>query len=190
MNDRSAPSSTTEPSPPSVEAAARELIPLLYEDVRRIARRERLRFRPGETLQTTALVNEAYLKLMHTPTWNDAQHFLRAAALAMRQIITDMARSRLRQKRGSGEAPLPLEAAEEVPGGDWPGSGEDRIVELDEALSRLAQLDPRMAELVQCRYFAGYTEVQTAQALGMSERSLRREWVKAKAWLYRELQPD
>lgn len=171
-----------------LEAAAQQLMPLLYQDVRRIARRERLRFRPGETLQTTALVNEAYLKLVGTPAWSNRAHFLRAAALAMRQIITDMARSKLRHKRGSGQEDVPLDEAEEVPDDQWPGGGEDRIVELDEAITRLAQVDPQLAELVQCRFFAGYTEIQAAQALGMSERSLRREWVKAKAWLYRELE--
>lgn len=173
-----------------LDAAARELMPLLYDDVRRIARRERLRFRPGETLQTTALVHETYLKLVSTPAWSDPVHFLRAAALAMRQIITDMARAKLRHKRGSGQENVPLDQASEVADDTWPGEGEEQIVELDEAIARLARLDPHLAELVQCRFFAGYTEIQTAQALGISERTLRRDWVKAKAWLYRELKSD
>lgn len=173
--------------PEALRAAAAQLIPLLYDDLRRVARRERLRSRPGETLQTTALVNEAYLKLARAKEWNDRDHFLRAAALAMRQIIVDRARAQLRQKRGGGLGAISLDDAPEVADETWPMESEDEIVELDEALDRLAQLNPRLAELVQCRFFAGYTEEQAAQALGLSERTLRRDWIKAKAWLYREL---
>lgn len=178
---------TSQQPPHGVGEAARQLIPLLYEDVRRMARMQRARFVPGETLRTTALVNETYLKLLHTPAWNDHQHFLRSAALAMRHIITDLARSKLAHKRDGGEL-LPLDdealqVAEEV----WPGGGEDRIVDLDEAVSRLAALNPRLADIVECRFFAGYTDAETAEALGVSERTLRRDWAKARAWLYREL---
>ena len=180
----------TDPQDPgTVGEAARQLIPLLYEDVRRIARQQRARFVPGETLRTTALVNETYLKLMSTPAWKDQQHFLRSAALAMRHIITDLARSKLRQKRDGGLV-LPLDDALNVTDDVWPGGGEDLIVELDEAVSRLAALNPRLAEIVECRFFAGYSEVETAQALGISERTLRRDWAKARAWLYREIDPE
>jgi RNA polymerase sigma factor (TIGR02999 family) len=181
---------TSSHAPEAVGEAARQLIPLLYDDVRRIARQQRARFVPGETLRTTALVNETYLNLVSTPAWKDQQHFLRAAALAMRHIITDLARSKLRQKRDGGVV-LPLDEALAVASDDvWPGGGEDRILELDEAVSRLAALNPRLAEIVECRFFAGYSEVETAQALGISERTLRRDWAKARAWLYRELDPE
>ncbi len=167
------------------DAAA--LVPLLYNDLKRIARRVRLSTRPGETLQTTVLVNEAYLKLARTETWNDEAHFLRAAALAMRQIIVDRARAQLTGKRGDGVHALSLDEDTDSVDERWEMESEDEILALDEALGKLARLDPRLAEIVQCRYFAGYTPAQSAQALGVSERTLNRDWLKAKAWLFREL---
>lgn len=167
------------------DAAA--LVPLLYNDLKRIARRVRISTRPGETLQTTVLVNEAYLKLARTDAWNDEAHFLRAAAQAMRQIIVDRARAQLTGKRGEGVQALSLDEETDSLDERWEMDSEDEVLALDEALGKLARLDQRLAEIVQCRYFAGYTPAQSAQALGISERTLNRDWLKAKAWLFREL---
>lgn len=169
--------------------ATPDLIPALYDDVKRIARRQRQRFSPGNTLCTSALVNEAYLKLVGTPLWNDQQHFLRASALAMRQIITDLARSKGRGKRAARVLSLDDEALQ-VADSLWADGAEERVLAVAEAVERLAQQSPRLAEVVNCRFFAGYTEDETANALGISERTLRREWAKARAWLYRELEED
>jgi RNA polymerase sigma factor (TIGR02999 family) len=180
----------TEPSLPSLEQtdapeedrrAAAELLPLLYADVRRLARHERLRVSAGSTLQTTALVHEAYLKLYRTTKFNDRAHFLRAAALAMRHVLVNHARERLAAKRGGGAPVQSLDAAEDV-------SIEDRsLVDIHEALGKLAELDPRLARVVECRFFGGYSEEDTAVALGVTDRTVRRDWIKARAWLRREL---
>ena len=162
-----------------------ELIGLLYVDLKRMARRERGRAGRPATLQTTALIHEAYLKVHDNPAWGDREHFLRAVATAMRQVLVDSARARLRLKRGSGVAALPLEAAEAVQ--RMPERG---VVELNDALELLGALDPRLVQVVECRFFAGFTDEQTAQALRLSDRTVRRDWEKARAWLYRELQPD
>jgi RNA polymerase sigma factor (TIGR02999 family) len=173
-------------APADVRLAARELLPLFYEEVRRMARRERRKLGAvtgvDETLQTTALIHEAYLRMRGTGGFNDHAHFLRAAALAMRHVLIDHARERLADKRGGGARPLPLEAAEEV--GDAP---DEQLIEVDAALGRLAQLNPRLAQVVECRFFAGYDETQTAEALGITDRTVRRDWVKARAWLRVEL---
>lgn len=166
-----------------VRAAAAQLVPLFYADLKRLARRLRSGPPSSETLQTTALIHEAFLKLQATPFWNDRQHFLRAAALAMRQVLVDDARSRMAVRRNHGEHPLPLEAAAEV-AIDAP---DERLLAIDEALQRLARLNPRLARTVECRYFAGYTETETAEALGVAVATVQRDWTKARTWLYREL---
>lgn len=167
-----------------LKAAAAQLAPLFYADLKRLARRLRNGVgRGSETLQTTALIHEAYLKLHSTPAWNDRQHFLRAAALAMRQVLVDDARSRLTERRNQGETALPLEAAEEVAA----EAPDDQVLAIDEALQRLAQFSPRLARTVECRYFAGYTEAEAAEALGVGLATVQRDWVKARSWLYREL---
>ena len=161
---------------------ATELLPLLYDDVRRLATRERRRVRAGATLQTTALVHEAYLKLLHVARFNDRQHFLRAAALAMRHILIIHARERLAAKRGGGANHVELDESADV------ATAEDHaLVEINEALLRLAALSPRLAQIVECRFFAGFTDEETAEALGLTDRTVRRDWVKARAWLRREL---
>jgi RNA polymerase sigma factor (TIGR02999 family) len=168
--------------PSDVRALADQLIPLFYDDLRRLAQRERRRVSAGETLQTTALVNEAYLKLRGSRGWNTDTHFLRAAALAMRHALVNHAVARLTDKRGGGAVPLPLDAALEVPADD------DRaMLALDEALGRLAREALRLAQVVECRYFAGYDDAETALALGISERTVTRDWTLARAWLNREL---
>jgi RNA polymerase sigma factor (TIGR02999 family) len=161
-----------------VKRAAEELFPVLYDDVSRLAHRERSRVRAGETLRTTALINEAYLKLLRSPEFNDRAHFLRAAALAMRHILVNHARDRVAAKRGGGAQVEPLDEAL-----DAAAQEEDSVIEVHEAVDRLALLDERLAQVVECRFFAGYTEQDTATALGMTERTIRRDWAKARAWL-------
>lgn len=163
-------------------ALADELLPLYYDELRRIGRRERRRMHAGATLQTTALVNEAYLKLRSLRGWTDDRHFLGAAALAMRHALVNHAKAGVAAKRGGGAAHLSLTQAGEL-GLDT----DEGLVALNEAVEQLAQVAPRAADVVVCRYFAGYSEPETAEALGISERTVRREWTLAKAWLYREL---
>ncbi|MEZ5419159.1 MAG: ECF-type sigma factor [Vicinamibacterales bacterium] len=163
--------------------AVNRLVPLLYDDLRRIARIQ-LRRRAGQdSLDTGGLVHEAYLRLVDQSRaqWHDRGHFLAVAAIAMRQIAVDHVRRRLRVKRGGAESPVPLESHH---GGrdDW-----ERILTVDLALQKLEALDPRLARVVECRYFAGLSEEESAQAMGVSLRTAQREWFKARAWLRAEL---
>jgi RNA polymerase sigma factor (TIGR02999 family) len=169
-------------APPEVKHTAEQLLPLFYEDVRRMARRERRRVGAGETLQTTALIHEAYLKLHKSGDFNDQAHFLRSAALAMRHSLINYARDRLAAKRGSGAVMVSLDEATEVG-----TAGDEDLLEVNEALGRLSVLSPRLAQVVECRFFAGYGDKETAQALGLTDRTVRRDWIKARAWLRREL---
>ena len=169
-------------APAETQRMAAALLPLMYEDLRRIARRERMRVRAGGTLQTTALIHEAYLKLQNLDAFNNREHFLRASALAMRHVLVNHARDRMTRKRGGGIANVSLDDAPEV------GSAPDEIVvEINDALANLALLSPRLAQVVECRFFAGYDDAETALALGLTDRTVRRDWVKARAWLRREL---
>ena len=161
---------------------AAKLAPLLLENMRVYARRERRRLRAGETLRTTALVHEAYLRLLGSAEWASELHFLRAAALAMRQVLVDHARRTLTAKHGGGHI---VSLDDQLFDPYW--QSDERMVELDEALSRLDALNPRLTDIVECRFFAGYSEEETARVLGISDRTVRRDWIKAKAWLYREL---
>lgn len=164
---------------------AAQLVPLFYADLRRLARRVRYESQASETLQTTALIHEVYLKLRKISAWNDRQHFMRASAMAMRQVLVDDVRARLAQRRGAGAAHLSLDdaEAEQVAAADV----DDRVIVIDEALRRLATLSPRLSQTVECRYFAGYNEAETAEALGVSLATVQRDWAKARAWLHREL---
>jgi len=168
--------------PLEVRGLADQLIPLFYDDLKRLAHRERARVGAGATLQTTALVNEAYLKLRGARSWNTDVHFLRAAALAMRHALVNHAMARLANKRGDGAIPLPITAALDVAVED-----DAKVLALNEALGRLAHNSLRLAQVVECRYFAGYDEAETARALDISERTVRRDWTLARAWLHREL---
>lgn len=170
-----------ESSLPSQQPA--ELIPALYADLHRLAHRERMRVGSSSTLQTTALINEAYLKL-RAHGWTDSQHFMRVAASTMRQVLIDAARARLSEKRGNGIAPLPLEEAYAVSAGT---ASDDVVVSVGDAVKTLASLSPRLAQIVECRFFAGYSDEQTAQALGVGLRTIERDWAKARTWLYQEL---
>jgi RNA polymerase sigma factor (TIGR02999 family) len=168
----------------TAHTAVDSLVELLYTDLKRIARSERKRVSFPATLQTTALIHEAYLKLRNSTGWNDHQHLMRAAAQAMRQVLIDAARARLRIKRGSGADVVPIEDIELADVSD------ESLVRLNDALERLGQLDERLAQVVECRFFAGYGEEETAQLLNVTSRTVRRDWVKAKAWLYNELNPE
>jgi RNA polymerase sigma factor (TIGR02999 family) len=168
--------------PPAVRSLADELLPIFYADLKRLARRERTRVGAGGTLRTTALVHEAYLKLRGTRSWNDEAHFLRAAALAMRHALVNHAEARNAAKRGGGIPHLPLDEALDVG-----AASDETLLALDEALQRLARQSVRLAQVVECRFFAGFDERETARALGLSERTVRRDWTLARAWLYREL---
>jgi RNA polymerase sigma factor (TIGR02999 family) len=159
------------------------LFPLVYGELRVIARRK-LGGRTGETLGTTALVHEAYLKLVDQSRvgWRDRAHFFAVAAMAMRQILVDHARHHAARKRGGGWRRVSLQD-------DVVSVGEqaDALLELDRALERLAGLNTRLARVVECRFFGGLTEQETAEALGVTERTVRRDWVKARGLLYHEL---
>jgi RNA polymerase sigma factor (TIGR02999 family) len=159
------------------------LLPLVYDELRRIAHRELRRERDDHTLSTTEVVHEAYLKLLDQDRLPPGEQvrFLAIAATAVRRALIEHARRRNALKRGGGHRPLTLD--EEIAAHD----GADRLLSLDEALTRLAGLDERLARVVECRYFGGLTEEETAAALGVTARTVRRDWVKAKAWLYREL---
>lgn len=165
-------------------AALGRLVPLVYDDLRRIARGQLRRRRPGDTLATTGLVHEAYVRLVDQSraSWRDRGHFFAVSAIAMRQIVVDHARRRMRVKRGGDRVTVPLAEVQE------PAAREAaQILEIDQALERLAKIDARLAQVVECRYFAGLTEEETAAALGVSVRTAQREWFKARAWLRQEL---
>ena len=163
-----------------------ELLPKVYDELRRRASAYLRRERPGHTLQTTALVHEAYLKLVDQRVasgWKDRGHFFAIAAQAMRRILVDHARNRHREKRGGAEENLPLEEALLVVADE----ADVDLVALDEALKRLAEIDPHQQKLVELRYFAGLSLDDAAAALGVSRATAAREWQMAKAWLHREL---
>lgn len=165
-------------------AALDRLLPLVYEELRRIAHRQLSRERPGHTLSTTALVHEAYLRLVdqNRAEWADRAQFFAIAARLMRRVLVDAARFRLAGKREGIRKRVTLDAQEL--------SLEDRadlLVAVDEALERLAAVDERAGRVVECRFFGGYTENETAEALGITDRTVRRDWVRAKAWLYEAL---
>jgi RNA polymerase sigma factor (TIGR02999 family) len=167
-------------------AGTDKLYAALYEQLRQEARKQRRRV--GGGVDTTALVNESYLKLMRSDLWQSRQHFLRTAAAAMRQVLVDEARARLAEKRGSGDVPMSLDKtgmADIVPGAhDDP----NLTLGIDAALNRLAQHSARLARVVECRYFAGYSEQETAEILEVNERTVRRDWTKARAFLFAELE--
>jgi RNA polymerase sigma-70 factor (ECF subfamily) len=161
------------------------LIPLVYDELRRLARRYMRGQKPGHTLQTTALVNEAYMRLVGSDQvrWQNRTHFFAVSAQVMRRILVDFARARTNLKRGGGAANRVTfdEAIELVPG------RRTDLVALDDALRALADLNARQSQIVELRYFGGLTEEETAEVLGISERTVRREWALARAWLFREL---
>ncbi|MGH9885618.1 MAG: sigma-70 family RNA polymerase sigma factor [bacterium] len=163
------------------------LFPLVYQQLRQAAEGVLRSERPGHTLQPTALVHEAYLKLIGSggiPA-RDRGHFLSIAARAMRQILVDHARRRRARKRGDGDTPLPLEIP--VADGSMPI---DELVALDDALEQLSAQSPRLRSVVELRFFGGLSEDQIAETLGVTTRTVQRDWVRARAWLYREVYGD
>lgn len=164
------------------------LLPLVYEELRHIAHRRLRPERDDHTLGTTALVNEAYLKLVDQTrvNWTDRAHFFAVAASAMRRILIDYARRHGALKRGGSAPPMSLDTS----AGDLAQLADERahtLVALDDALERLKEIDERLARVVECRFFGGLTEEETAEALGITSRTVRRDWVKAKGWLYQAL---
>jgi RNA polymerase sigma factor (TIGR02999 family) len=168
--------------PPALLSAVDALVPVLYAELKRSAHRERRRISAGDTLATTALVNEAYARLSRSPGFEGRDHFLRVAAIAMRRILIERVRAQLRKKRGGEFSRVPLDDAEDIEVED-----DARLAAVNDALQRLALKSPRLAEIVECRFFAGYSEKETGQALGLSERTVQRDWATARAWLQREL---
>ena len=164
--------------------AFKKLVPLVYEDLRRIAHGQLARHRGGGTLNTTALVHETYLKLVDQTRVeiNDRGHFYAIAARAMRQIIIDFARKRTAQKRGGGRQPISLDKVQIAV-----SEQAELLVAIDSALDKLSSLNERLTRVFECRYFAGLSEKETAEALAMSLRTVQRDWMKGKAWLRREL---
>jgi RNA polymerase sigma factor (TIGR02999 family) len=168
------------------EANAREaLFPLVYEELRRIARRQLKNERIGHTLDTTALVHEAYLKLIDQTRadFTDRSHFFAVASNAMRRILVDYARRYLADKRGG--APRRVSLSDDMLVAE---ERADTLLAVDEALIELARIDPRLSRVVECRFFGGLTEDETAQVLGVTARTVRRDWTKAKAWLHKMLE--
>ena len=166
------------------EEAWEELIPVVYEELRRIARRHLRRERPDHTLQSAALVNEAYLRLVRqeAPQWQNRAHFFGVAAQLMRHILVDHARNRLAAKRGAGAPRLALDERL-VP----IQKSEVDVVALDDALGKLSALDPQQGRLIELRFFGGLSIEETAVVLGVSTATVKREWAVARAWLLREL---
>src|SRR5262245_42659383 len=169
-------------------SAAEQLLPLVYDALRQLAAQKLAHESPGQTLQPTALVHEAYLRLIDADAgqlWNGRRHFFAAAAEAMRRILIERARARGSSKRGGQRERLDLDgltvAAPERP---------DDLLALDEALTRLAAVEPQAADLVRLRYFAGQTMGDAAELLGLSLRSAHRLWAYARAWLLQELERD
>ncbi len=165
--------------------AMERLLPLLYDDLRRLAHFQLRRWQAGQTLDTTSLVHEAYLKLIDREgsSWRDRGHFLAATAQAMRHILVDAARSRLTAKRGAGQTPITLND-------DGFADEQDhafQVLMIDQALEQLKDIDPRICRVVECRVFAGLTEKETGEALGISARTAHRDWLRARGWLRRHL---
>jgi RNA polymerase sigma-70 factor, ECF subfamily len=169
------------------DAAARDrLVPLVYQELRRLAHHYMRGERQGHTLQTTALVNEVYLRLAGVDglRWRDRAHFFAMAATLMRRVLVDYARQRMRDKRGAGVSVTSLDENVLAP---QPAVD---VVALDEALERLAAVDPQQSRVVELRFFAGLSVKETAEALGVSPATVKRDWATAKLWLFNELRGD
>jgi RNA polymerase sigma-70 factor (ECF subfamily) len=166
------------------DEAASRLVPLVYSELRKLAAGYMRRERPDHTLQPTALVHEAYMKLLQQRSieWQSRAHFYGIAAQIMRRILVDHARAHLRGKRGSGEKPVVLDETVMFA----PEHSHD-LLKLDEALKRLGQLDPRQSKIVELRFFGGLTVEETAELLEISPKTVKRDWSMAKAWLHGEL---
>jgi RNA polymerase sigma factor (TIGR02999 family) len=164
--------------------AVASMFPLVYDELRRLAHRHLSHEPSGRTLGTTELVHEAYLRLIDQTRvqWTGRTHFMAVAATAMRRILVDRARARRSLKRGGARPPVSLDAVDLAT-----DERADMLVALDDALDQLLELDARQARVVECRFFGGMTEEETAEALGIGLRTAKRDWAKAKSWLYRAL---
>jgi RNA polymerase sigma factor (TIGR02999 family) len=167
-------------------SAFERLVPLVYEELHRLARRYMRQERRDHTLQATSLVNEAYLRLIdvNRVEWRDRAHFLAVAAQMMRRILVESARHRRRQKRGGGAVHVSFDDVQELP-----DLKERDLVALSDALSALATFDARMGQVVELRFFGGLTVEETAKVLNVSPETVMRDWKTAKAWLLREIRP-
>ena len=169
------------------------LFPAVYEELRRVAHRERGRWQGDTTIGTTALVHEAYLKLANVDRLGARSriHFRRIAAMAMRQILCNYGRDQRALRRGGN---VVRESLDDIGQGHEvaasTGTGAEALADLDEALTRLAELEPRLSEVVECRFFGGLSIDETADALGISVATVKRDWALARSWLYRELNPS
>ena len=168
------------------DGALDELVTLIYPDLKRVAHFQLSRERPGHTLNTTAIVHEAFVRLAGSGgRYNDRNHFLRAAATVMRHLLVDHARKRNADKRGDGVAPMTLQ--------DDRLDNEDdtlAVLAMDAAMKDIAAIDPRLVQIIECRYFAGLTVAETAEALGMSVRTVERSWQRARAYLVKAMETD
>lgn len=170
------------------EGAAEDLLPLIYQELRQLAGKRMASERDDHTLQATALVHEAYLRLAGPgqKPWNDRAHFFRTAARAMRAVLVDHARAKRAEKRGGGAAPVELEeGALALPSDEGPD-----VLELDETLARLAERDEQLGKIAELHFFGGLTHEEVASTLGVSVRTVERGWRTARAWLAAELRPD
>jgi RNA polymerase sigma factor (TIGR02999 family) len=166
-------------------ASLDRLVPLVYAELRAIAHRHLGAQGRGGTLSTTALVHEAYLKLVDQSraNWRDRAHFLALASVAMRHVLVDRAKARAALKRGGGQRPFTLDE-QDLAGDEHP----EALLQLDEALERLASVEPRLARVVECRFFGGLTETEIAEVLAVTERTVQRDWAKARMLLRRALE--
>jgi len=165
--------------------AAEKLLPLVYEELRKLAGQKLAQEKPGQTLQATALVHEAYLRMVGDQHFENRRHFMAAAAEAMRRILVENARRKARLKHGGARARCEVREDDLIA-----LPPDDRLLALDEALSQLAAVQPELAELVKLRYFAQMTVEETAGLLGISDRTVKRNWVYASAWLRRAMEQD
>lgn len=165
------------------QQAAAELLPRVYDELRMLAAARMAQEKPGQTLDATALVHEAYLKLVGDRNFNDRCHFFRVAAEAMRQILIDRARRRRSERHGGGRERVSLSDV-----ASYAETPPDELLTLDEALTRFTEIDPQKAELVKLRYFVGLSEQDAAQALGISRATASRYWMFARAWLIQAME--
>lgn len=174
--------------------ALNQLVPLVYEELAELARVQRRRWHGEISVQTTSLLHEAYLRLagQEAPDWNDRAHFMAVAAMAMRQILIDHARRRNAPKRGGDRKKVSLDELEAILGSGSSSleARDEVIVALDACLGRLNEIDERAVRIVECRFFAGMTIAETAEALGVSPVTITRSWSTTRAWLYRELRTE
>ena len=171
--------------------ALAKLIPLVYDELHRLAEHYMRNERVGHTLQPTALINEAYLRLASAEkAWQHRAHFVAVAAGTMRRVLIDHARKQKAAKRGGEQAALPLEDSPEFLSAVLTKERSEELIGLDEALTRLQELDPRQSQVVELRFFGGLTVEETAEVLGISPKTVKRDWAVARAWLHGEMSKD